>query len=245
MKTFIFIPLFMLTVLAAFAQKPVTGDKQAILAFQGVDAGYIMLKSYYKNDMARRYAFGGNGFSYSNSPSTTSNGYKTKNNYFSFNSYFSYGIQKSFAGFEKIEPYIGIDLVLSSSIYHSYYKRQVVDTSITGSSTYGDFNLNKSSGPVALRMGLKPVAGFNYYIWKNFAVGIEYSINLFYIGYTFPGSSTVESQVYGVHNIHTYNYTSLFSLSTSFANNLAVTVNYTFVNKKNKKGSNMNETSVE
>jgi hypothetical protein len=241
MKIIIFIPIFMFAILPSFAQKPVAGDKQAVLAFQGTDAGYIMMKSYYKNDKARRYAFGGNGFSYSNTPSSTSNGYKTKNNYFSFNSYLSYGIQKSFNGFEKIEPYIGVDLVLSCALRESYSKREVVDTSITGASTYGDFYLTKASGPSSLRLGLKPVAGFNYYIWKNFAVGIEYSINLFYIGYAIAGSSTVESQIYGLHNIHNYTYGSSFNLGSSFVNSLAVTVNYTFANKKKKKESIINE----
>src|SRR5262249_8127676 len=116
-----------------------------------------------------------------------------------------------------------------------YYKSELVDTSHTGgSSTYGDYNLNKNTGPSTLRLGVKPVAGFNYYIWKNFAVGIEYSINLFYIGYTFPGTRTTESQINGVLNTRIDHYGSSFNLGTSFTNSLAVTVNYCFGNKKTK-----------
>jgi hypothetical protein len=216
------------------AQKPMAGDNQIVMGLRGSNTGFLILKHYYKDDMAKRYAIGGNGISYNNSGTYTFSGHQTKSYSYSMNTFISYGIQKSFAGIEKLEPYIGIDYSLNVGMNKNYSKSQVTDTSASGYGYPGDFNLSKNNGPTKLTLNFRPLVGFNYYI-KNFAIGIEYSLNLFYAGYSFPSSQIRESQVNGIYRNSTNRTESSFTIGSSFSDNLAITVSYFFRKKSASK----------
>ena len=240
MKKLILFCLFGLMSICLFAQKPSMGDKQLTLGIQGINSGYMLLRHYYKDDMAKRYGVGGNGISYSNGGTVNYGFYQTKTSNFFMNSFFSYGIQKSFGGFEKVEPYIGIDYSLNVNMNKNYYKFQIIDSVPGNNNSVGDFSINRNNKPTSLRLSLKPVVGFNYYI-KNFAIGVEYSLNLLYAGYSFGGSNITESQTKGVYKIDKNDYSKAFSLGSSFNENLVLTFSYFFRCKAFKKsGDNIN-----
>jgi hypothetical protein len=234
MKKLIFFFLSIFISLNLYAQKPVAGDNQIVLGIQGSNTGYLLLKHYYKDDMAKRYAIGGQGLSYSNRPESVYYGSQTKNYSYNVNSFISYGIQKSFDGLEKIEPYIGIDYSLNIAMNKNYYKSLIVDTTGTGRNNLGDYSMSKTSN-LSLTLNFKPLIGFNYYIKKNFAVGIEYSLNLFYVGYIFPSSHTSESQLNGLYKYSSNKGNQTFNIGSSFKDNFAITFSYYFKNSSSAK----------
>jgi hypothetical protein len=235
MKKLILCLLIFFISLNLFAQKPLAGGNQ--IALGGVlssATGFLLLKHYYKDNMAKRYSIGGNGINYSNRPSIISNGYRTKDYNFNLNSFVSYGIQKSFECHENLEPYIGIDYRLNLSTSKNYGKLQVVDSIGTGHSL-GDYNISKNNGPTNLTFNFRPLVGLNYYLKKNFIIGVEYSLNILYAGYTFSSSRVQESQTNGIYKRSSQNENAAFNIGSNFKGNLAITFSYCFRNGSSSK----------
>jgi hypothetical protein len=200
MKKLTFLILNFFICINVFAQKPTTGDNQIVLGIQTNNNGFVLLRHYYKDDMAKRFRILG-GINYSrNNNGTGTVGYENTSYTYNNNIGLSYGWQKSFSGFEKFEPYIGLDLGLRTDFSGSYYKSLVVDSAAFQYTNQhnGDFNISKSKQGLNLRILISPLVGFNYYIHKNLAVGIEYQFNVASVGYTFSGTNFNESRVQGV-----------------------------------------------
>ncbi len=85
------------------------------------------------------------------------------------------GIQKSFGYHEKLEPYVAADLLFSfgQAVYHDHYT--VTNASSTGNpgSQNGDYTYIDGKDTPIKNIGIMGIAGVNYYLAENFAIGGE------------------------------------------------------------------------
>jgi|GEM_PF-4652954 len=85
------------------------------------------------------------------------------------------GIQKSFGYHEKLEPYVAADLLFTfgQATYKDHYT--VVDASTTGnpSAQNGDYIYIDGKDTPIKQFGIMGLAGVNYYLAENFAIGGE------------------------------------------------------------------------
>ena len=85
------------------------------------------------------------------------------------------GIQKSFGYHEKLEPYVAADLLFSfgQATYKDHYT--VVNASTTGNPTSqnGDYTYIDGKDTPIKQFGVMGLAGVNYYLAENFAIGGE------------------------------------------------------------------------
>ncbi len=172
--------IFAATSMVAFAQKPASGDHSFSFGVTGLSnlgvaaphfTGTLLFRHYISDNMAARVGL---------NLSTTSNKYSAMNDSIKFNSSstswaISLGVQHDFTGTEKLEPYIGVDLVLGGG------SSKGDSTWMTGLGTTAD----TYKGGSTFRFGLVPCVGFNYYFTDWFAIGAEF-------GYGFTSTSTGE-----------------------------------------------------
>jgi|GEM_PF-6509286 len=230
-KIFFAVILLLVGSAFAFAQKPVAGDNQLTGVFS-TSVPNLLLRHYTKDNFALRY---GLAFNYSHASTITAYpGYTLTNKNSTQTFALSFGIQKSIKMLnDKIEPYYGVDVVLSEQYSVLSSKNVTTDTAIYGGYN-GDYTYSKTKNPLALTAALRPVLGINYYFNSNIGIGLEYRINSLF-SYTHSFSGSYNSTDYDDHISTTQHTTNLStsSFSTGLGSSLYVTVSYKF----NKKGN--------
>ncbi len=194
MKHFIVGTFFLLASAASHAQtssdtlKPKKGDKQVVFAGNS-NSGYIAVRSYLSSKWALRYGLDGNysatRHEYSSAnfsgAAITYNNYKISNSNLTLNLFV--GVQKNMGNFKHIEPYIGMDLRVGNT-----FRRSVEDDEYNYSSlAYFQKYKSVTKGAFNPTLGLVPFIGFNYYVAKSIALGLEYRISALTI--TLPGNT--------------------------------------------------------
>lgn len=193
---------------AQIIYKPVKGGKQLSLEFfpDNDDNQFAALfyKSYFDDDKSLRIAIGGASDNNNYYDHASENYYGVKNsNYLNKkNISISLGFQKSFGSLEKFEPYIGGDFVFQNYFYTDKRKKTVTDTALAnsyyGEETYvGDF-INTSKKQTTLSIVLRPCIGFNYYLTKHLALGLEYQISVLSYNYLDSYTSIKDQRSLGV-----------------------------------------------
>lgn len=200
---------------AAFAQKPVAGDKgftfgvnglgafglggtnQTTASSSGTITPTLLFRYYLADDMAVRA-----GLNYGRSGKTTTNdltstaGTKTEtktggNGQFAI----TLGIQKSLGSSEKLEPYVGADLLFGVGKVNGTLEQTTTVTDATkAGGTNGDYTKTTNTLASQTRIGILPAVGFNYYFSDKFAFGAEFNWGFVYNN-TGTGSSKTETKV--------------------------------------------------
>jgi len=231
MKNLIALTVLLLVGLNLFAQKPVANDNQLTAGFtpgSGTNT-FLMLRHYTKDNTAIRY---GLGWAYSHSINQNVNqqqGEQNTSNITSGNLSASIGLQKSIKSpIDKLEPYIGLDVVVSNTSSSYLFKSTITDTITYNSNNYiGDYNSNLNKNPLSLGAALRPVLGANYYFNSNWGLGIEYRINSILSGTYSYGGKTVDDYKYqGVLTHYQTSDEKGYAVNTSFSGSLYVTLSY-------------------
>ena len=200
-KLFVVLSLVLGTSFVAFAQRPVAGAKGFtfglnapfnILTTESFNSGpaatgTLLFRYYLADDMAARVSI-----NYAKSGSTTTdtsstNGNETVDKTSTSRFAIQLGIQKSLGEGEKLEPYVGADLMFAKTGGKSSSRTETVNAS--GGGTVGNFSETERNGyeifdpttgvslgyqTPGMQFGLIPVVGFNYYFTENFAIGAEF-----------------------------------------------------------------------
>lgn len=232
MKKIIFVASFIFSTCVLYAQKPVEGDNMLTIATSKGSSpnASLIYRNYYKENTARRFTLGWNYSSTSNSYINyeTYEQQKVNNNQRNMSFSASYGIQKSIpCPIERLEPYIGGDIVINYNYQNTYFKSTVTDTvsNYTGDKP-GDYSLTQNYTHSA-GVTLRPVLGANYYFGTKLAVGLEYQIPIAGCTYTFHSKDT-DVSLYGT-NLTSGTYTpKTWSANSSFTGTLLFTASYKF-----------------
>ena len=174
MKKIFALLAFALLASGAYAQKPVAGDKGITFGFNGLSnlgvtttapTGTLLFRYYMKDNMAARIAlnFGNSNLSTemtddSGTVTTTS----SKSNSWSI----AVGGQMSMGSIDKLEPYIGADILVGSGKTGATENKTLM--------TNGDFTEMKVEPGSTFSWGIIPCMGFNYFISDHFALGAEF-----------------------------------------------------------------------
>lgn len=175
MKSKIFISLFILCVSIAFAQKPKKGDRQLVVG-ANLGSASLTYKKYTKDDLVLRYQLN-TGFEYNRPTDVEDDGIKSEFKKSNSSIGLNIGVQKNLLlTSERFEPFIGFVLGLGYENMNSY-SSTVYEDSIKYKISKREESYEKStfrSDIYKINFGL--VAGFNYYVAKNFALGAEISM---------------------------------------------------------------------
>jgi hypothetical protein len=88
------------------------------------------------------------------------------------------GIAKRFTGTDRLDPYIGIDLIIGSSGGGSTLSRTEVfdaDSTFDPNDKTGDYYQSEVKTPNGFTIGIRPLVGFNYFIAPKLAIGAEFA----------------------------------------------------------------------
>jgi hypothetical protein len=239
----LFISLF---TIHSYSQRPGKGDR--LLSF-GIfnNTGFLAYKIY--KDSARVTRFGvsgsanisnsGQGVSYSATSLTQS---QTQNSNSSYNVGFFWGKQRSFFAFKRFEPYLGYDISVNLSYSYAYSKTTITDTAyVTTANTnngyiypnsnrnyIGDGTSYTNITPVALSASIIPFIGFNYFIFKNFALGAEYRLTVATLKYGLAGTNSTSTIFQGVETDYHAKILPSFSGAFSLTGAGFITASYYF-----------------
>lgn len=194
---------------SVFAQRPGEGDK--LISFGLLNnTGFLMLKCYKDTLKANRFGLSGNYYTRQNetqdvySPQASYLNKKTSSES-NYNVGVFFGKQRSFTAFKNFEPYLGCDIGISLGSGKTKSKTEVTDTlySKNGilyppSFLIGDYSKMETRNPVVVGATIMPFLGFNFFLFKNFALGAEYRISVARFNYSFGGLDKFESRQAGV-----------------------------------------------
>jgi hypothetical protein len=194
MKKLVIALSLIISATAAYAQRPEAGAKGFTFGIGGLGSfglqgvsnqsaanpapnanSSLLFRYYLSSDLALRV-----GANYtktgttSNTPPNGSTNTTTKDKTTNSNLGLALGIQKSLGSGEKLEPYVGLDLLVG----HASGKEDKRTDFAAGNNqarSAGDFDETVTQSAPAMRLGLAPVVGFNYFFVKNFAVGAEFA----------------------------------------------------------------------
>jgi hypothetical protein len=98
---------------------------------------------------------------------------------------FRLGIQRSFGYNAKLDPYMGVELLLGigRSKYRDVYTVQDASLTPDPNDSNGDFQKIIGKNTPINKYGIMPFAGFNYFIVENFAIGGELGWGIVRINY--------------------------------------------------------------
>jgi hypothetical protein len=199
---------------AAYAQKPAAGAKGFTFGVQGINtfalsgnsqAGTLLFKYYVADALALRV-----GANYTKTGSktvtdltTTAGTKETIKNTSGGQFLLALGAQKSLGDGEKLEPYIGADILLGMGKGNGNKddKTEVTDATKTASGTdvNGDFNETEIKFNTTSTIGFVPCVGFNYYFVENFAFGAEFNWGVVHTSQG-DNTTTTTGQTNGVAN---------------------------------------------
>lgn len=150
----------------------------------------LLYRYYFKERMAYR---AGLNLSFASNTSTNNyQGNKTTTKYNYYTPDISFGIQRSFKTDNRLEPYVGIDLIGGYNYTYNSTRNEVTDPNLTNN---GDFvqTVTTTNG---FNISLAPLAGLNYYLLKNFAIGAEFATGLTFTDIN-PPRTVTSSKVLG------------------------------------------------
>lgn len=156
---------------ASNAYKPTAGNttfEVGVNLYGGtfLQGGQVRLRRFTSEQMAYRYGASAN-YDYNKESVNASSSNLTLS--------FAPGVEKHFAGTEKLSPYLGFAVPLTWSRRH--YENDVVEVKNGGSA--GQYIEEKSYFSV----GLNGLAGVDYYFTQKFYIGFEAGIGLSYFKY--------------------------------------------------------------
>jgi hypothetical protein len=195
------------TGIAAFAQKPVAGDKTAEfnLSFQTGTAPVsynlgstslpgtpeLRLRYFMADDMAIRVKLGlGMGTTTSEDVATIGGEEvtaETKTNT-GFNIGIAPGIEKHFAGTTKLSPYVGAEIPIG---FGTGATTEISNSNDPSGSVTADGDAYKNETGSRLRIGLNLVIGADYYIVDGLYLGLEGGLGIFNMTSTGEGKETI------------------------------------------------------
>lgn len=85
------------------------------------------------------------------------------------------GVEKHFAGTERLSPYIGGDL-----LFNTGNQKTVWDNATSNGSSYDEDNNGSRKGPGTIGVGLRGVVGADYYFAKRVYLGAEAGLGFLY-----------------------------------------------------------------
>jgi hypothetical protein len=224
MKKLLFI-IYLFIAVASYAQRPEAGNKVINAGFTdlgpGKKGGFLVLKKY--KDTVNAYRVGMSFISDFNEQDLNSKAMvitegKARWYTSSFNIFI--GQQRSFLRLKRFEPYIAgdlglnmttnvkkIDTHITDTLYSTYNYGYIYPTNIPFHYDYpssdkysiGDYQHGKSIYP--LQIGIRAVVsfGFNYFLFRNLAIGAEFKAFAGQLSYNFPGALIIEETKNGVY----------------------------------------------
>lgn len=150
----------------------------------------LLYRYYFREGMAYR---AGLNLSFATNSSVNNNqGNKITTKYNYFTPDISFGVQKSFKTDNRLEPYIGVDLIGGYNYTYNSTKNEVTDPNLANN---GDFvqTVTTTNG---FNISLAPLAGLNYYLLKNFAIGAEFATGITFTDIN-PPHTVTSSRVLG------------------------------------------------
>jgi hypothetical protein len=202
MKKFTLFLLILLNfIINANAQTHVVGERQLSLNINLENNAELIYKYYKSVEYCHRF-----GISEQIISSTKYNqheaGVEYEYKYLSYNIEISYGIQKSFFISDRLEPYIGLDVVARTSYSNSYSKRMIIDEAVTRSGKNGDYSIETYIEPQNFAIILRPVLGLSFLLSTKFSIGAEYQVPLLSLANSEGGQTT-----YFNHSLSSLDYT--------------------------------------
>ncbi|AOM76936.1 hypothetical protein [Pedobacter steynii] len=85
------------------------------------------------------------------------------------------GIEKHFAGTDRLSPYVGGDILFGTGT-----TKTTADNTTAKGAAYADGVFNEVKGPGYVSIGLRGVVGADYYIAKRLYLGVEAGLGLVY-----------------------------------------------------------------
>jgi hypothetical protein len=226
---------------AAFAQKPVAGDKTAEfnLSFQtgtapvsyglGATAGIpeLRLRYFMADDMAVRVKIGLGSSSTTTNQSATIGGTEvnaeTKTST-GFGFALTPGIEKHFAGSTRLSPFVGAELPIG---FASGATVDITNSNNAGGAPTASGDSYNSKGGSQFTIGLRLVLGADYYIADGLYLGLEGGLGIFNM--TSVGEGSVKTKTVGPPEVTTDVKTSKSSSMGLFgAYATAVRIGYKF-----------------
>jgi hypothetical protein len=150
----------------------------------------LLYRYYFKDRMAYR---AGLNLSFADNTSTNNNqSNKITTKYKYYTPALSFGIQRSFKTYNKLEPYVGVDLIGGYNYTYNSTKNEVSDPNLSNN---GDFvqTVTTTNG---FNISLAPLVGLNYYLLKNFAIGAEFATGVTFTDIN-PPRTVTSSKVLG------------------------------------------------
>jgi hypothetical protein len=207
MKKTILALAFAATGMAAYAQKPVAGDKTAEfnLMFQTGTAPVsyglgstslpgtpeLRLRYFMADDMAIRLKLGLGMATTTSEDVATIGGTdvtaETKTNS-GFNLGIAPGIEKHFAGTTRLSPYVGAELPIG---FGTGATTEITNSNDPSGSVTGTGDAYKNEAGSQFRIGLNLVLGADYYIVDGLYLGVEGGLGIFNMTSTGEGKETI------------------------------------------------------
>lgn len=100
------------------------------------------------------------------------------------------GIEKHFAGTDRLSPYVGGDILFGTGS-----RTETADNTTANGAAYAKNIFNEVKGPGYVSFGLRGVVGADYYIAKRMYLGVEAGLGLVYEK---EGKTKIKSTVAGV-----------------------------------------------
>jgi len=175
---------------AAFAQFPDAGSKAFAFSINGLNGsssgaghtGTLLLKYYQTDNFIWRVSAA---VTYGNSGSSNiGSGRTTTSTYTDLSISAGLGFEKIIAKVNRFAIYTGADIVPMLGTSNSTNYSVVTDSTMAGGYN-GDFSKDVTKTPRNFSLTLDPFLGFNYFISKNFSLGLEFGPG---ISYSFPGT---------------------------------------------------------
>ncbi len=176
MKKILLSVCLLATSIFAFAQKPAEGDHSFTFGISGINTiavsapsatGTLLFKHYLKDDVAARIGLSVGTNSTSFTQATFTGGDSIKNTTSSTTWAISLGIQKCFKGTDKLETFIGADILIGGGSSKSNSFSQTSSNPIFNTTT------DVTNGST-FKFGFVPCIGMNYFIADWLAVGAEF-----------------------------------------------------------------------
>ena len=158
------------------AYKPVKGTIATEVALVGglnnadfdLNSGALKFRYFLKDDMALRLGLGVNSRKIEDIDDSTPTNIATRT-YKNSNTMLNLGIEKHFAGSERLSTYAGADLLIGFRGANYEFKNNTTTTEVEGSNTIG------STAGSSFGLGL--FTGADYYITKKVFLGVEAGLN--------------------------------------------------------------------
>jgi hypothetical protein len=140
-----------------------------------LNTGTLKFRYFLKDDMALRLGLGINSNKTENIDNSNVNNVETLINK-SSNTLINLGVEKHFAGSERLSTYAGGDLLLGFSGASAEYTENNYSYNVEGANLFNNLTINNSQR-ASTDFGFRLFTGADYYIAKKVFIGVEAGIN--------------------------------------------------------------------